>query len=774
MNRPMDLKKIPESLAAFIERRSVLLIILGVLITACLAPGTLRMKTETGFDTMLRPSSVIFNDTREYENEFGAEPMIVLMRAEKGDVEDVFTSPNLRILKEFEQQFSANPNVHSIIGPVAILELAKAEAVEQGLATAEAIGEPVENQPFVRGVLFNPDGSIRDEMKPLVPDGEHVMVNVRPVGDLSHGELSGLVSHMEAFFGDSQHRLENVNDTRVVGEIEMIQEISGSIADNLTWLLGLSMAVMAIILMLMFRVRWNLLSLFMVGLAALWTFGAMGYMGVGLSMTSMTVLPILIGIGIDYSIQFHNRYQEEVLQRKSVRKSIIASIAHTFPVVGIALAATVIGFITLFISEVPMIQDFGKMLAAGVVTSFLIALFLLHGVVYNVDRRLPAQILGKASKSATLLFERLLSVGARAALKYPIPILALAALLGIAGGVVDRWLPSKVDHEELMPQNSGTLRDIKYLRDVTGYEGELRFLVRADNVASPEFLTWMKGFQDQIMGDYSNPGEISMVNSPAKVVADKNGGMIPDEPTQIEAAFEDTLGVYVDQNISKDRKVASLSFGVKHMPMEDVQGVKEHIMESANPPAGVYIGPSGGLAMGAAAVEAMLGRRFLMNLLCMGAVFAVLLFVYRRFTRAMFTILPVGLVIAWVSLCLYIGGVPLNTMSASLGVLVIGIGTEFIVLLLGRYDEERRHRDMTPHDAMVVAISKTGRAIVTTALTTLGGFGVLIVSNFVLVRDFGIATTAGVVLCLITAMVVMPPLVVWWDTRIAHRLPGRL
>ena len=156
------------------------------------------------------------------------------------------------------------------------------------------------------------------------------------------------------------------------------------------------------------------------------------------------------------------------------------------------------------------------------------------------------------------------------------------------------------------------------------------------------------------------------------------------------------------------------------------------------------------------------------------AISVILLIVYRRFTRALFTMIPVGIVIGWVSLSLYLAGIPLNTMSAPLGVLVIGIGTEFIVLLLGRYEEEKKHRDETPHDAMVVAISRTGRAIVTTALTTLGGFAVLIVSNFVMVRDFGIATTFGVVLCLISSLVVMPPLVVWWDTRVAHRLPENL
>jgi len=73
---------------------------------------------------------------------------------------------------------------------------------------------------------------------------------------------------------------------------------------------------------------------------------------------------------------------------------------------------------------------------------------------------------------------------------------------------------------------------------------------------------------------------------------------------------------------------------------------------------------------------------------------------------------------------------------------------------------------------MVMALSKIGRAIVATALTTLGGFGVLIASDFVMIRDFGIATALGVFLCLIITITVMPGLVVWFDTWRGERLSG--
>jgi predicted RND superfamily exporter protein len=101
-------------------------------------------------------------------------------------------------------------------------------------------------------------------------------------------------------------------------------------------------------------------------------------------------------------------------------------------------------------------------------------------------------------------------------------------------------------------------------------------------------------------------------------------------------------------------------------------------------------------------------------------------------------------------------------------VIIIGIGTEFMVLLLGRYNEEKQ-AGLPPRQAMIVASSRIGRAIVTTALTTLGGFGVLIASDFILIRDFGIATVLGVFLSLVSTIVVMPPLIVWLDERIGRR-----
>ena len=111
---------------------------------------------------------------------------------------------------------------------------------------------------------------------------------------------------------------------------------------------------------------------------------------------------------------------------------------------------------------------------------------------------------------------------------------------------------------------------------------------------------------------------------------------------------------------------------------------------------------------------------------------------------------------------MFIMGIPLNPLTSVLGVLMIGICAEYMVLLTGRYEEEKQ-KGLEPAEAMVTAIAKIGRAVVVSSVTTLGGFGVLIASSFVMVSDFGIATVISVLLCVVMTIAVMPGVIVWFD-----------
>jgi hydrophobe/amphiphile efflux-3 (HAE3) family protein len=797
------LRRFTAALARCIGRWPWLIIAVALLLSAAAVPGITLLETETGFAALVSPDSKIAQDNARYQEQFGGEPITILLG---GPLDTIFSTQNLAILADFDKEFSGDERYRAINGPLTVLaaaaeeltgaaqtlesqlalaqEQAAAEArqaaaamgygeAEQEMAAQQAraevlarfqpqieqmqlIGQPsLDNPAFIASVLYDAEGAVSPVMQSFVPDIAHALISVTPRGNMSDQESLQAVTDVEAFF--SSHPLDGVKVT-VASAAKLVDAISNSIGNNIKVLLALSVAVMVLILVFTFRIRWRLLSLLMVGLGALWTFGLMGYLGVPITMATMAVLPILLGLGIDFSIQFHNRYQEEVTRSRTVAGAIVASVSGMFPVVGIALLATIIGFITLYISEVPMIQDFGMMLATGIVISYIVALFLLHSIVYLGDKKIDIKKLKEAASAASGRIERILLRLGKLAINHTLWIFIVAVAFAVGGGIVDHWLPTNTDYEDLMPQSTPALVELREMRQIVGIGGTVRLMVEAGDVTTPVVLSWLKDYGDNALSAHP---EIISASSLATVVSDAAGGAVPTQE-QIDAILAGLSPSYLSQLLSADHKMAGVLFNIEYIPMEETHDLLVLLQEEASPPSGVSISPVGSLALGASTMDALVGARMTMNLICLGAILLVLLVVYRRLGSIIFTIIPVGAVIAWSSLDMYLIGIPLNPLTAVMGVLIIGICTEFMVLLMGRYDEEKGRR-VPPKEAMVTAIAKIGRAITTTALTTLGGFGVLIASSFVMIRDFGIATVVSVLLSLLITITVMPGLIVWYD-----------
>jgi predicted RND superfamily exporter protein len=113
---------------------------------------------------------------------------------------------------------------------------------------------------------------------------------------------------------------------------------------------------------------------------------------------------------------------------------------------------------------------------------------------------------------------------------------------------------------------------------------------------------------------------------------------------------------------------------------------------------------------------------------------------------------------------IFVFSIELSPMTAIGGPLVIAACTEFTSLILLRYVEERR-RGYEPREAVDVAASRTGRAFVVSALTAIAGVAVLSFSSLPLLRDFGRIVAMNVAVALVSALVVLPPMLVWADKR---------
>jgi len=86
--------------------------------------------------------------------------------------------------------------------------------------------------------------------------------------------------------------------------------------------------------------------------------------------------------------------------------------------------------------------------------------------------------------------------------------------------------------------------------------------------------------------------------------------------------------------------------------------------------------------------------------------------------------------------------------------------TEFTSLILLRFVEERGRR-RSPRESMQITASRTGRAFIVSGLTAVAGVAVIATSPWPLLRGFGIIVGLNVLVALLCALVILPPILVW-------------
>ena len=209
--------------------------------------------------------------------------------------------------------------------------------------------------------------------------------------------------------------------------------------------------------------------------------------------------------------------------------------------------------------------------------------------------------------------------------------------------------------------------------------------------------------------------------------------------------------------ITPDHRAATLAFGIRLMPLARQQAVIDYMRSQLHPPAGVTAQLAGLPVLAAQADQALSSssHRLLTLLAGLIAVGLVLALVFRAIGRAVVPMVPIALATGWSALILYLIGIPLNPMSATLGALVIAISTEFSVLLSERFRQERAAgHDLS--EALARTYRSTGAAVLASGVTAIVGFGVLIFSNITMLRDFGFVTLVDLTVSLGGVLLVLP------------------
>jgi hydrophobe/amphiphile efflux-3 (HAE3) family protein len=670
----------------------------------------------------------------------------------------------------------------------------------------------IDDPRFVSSVVFDSrtPGEPKAKFSYLFPSADAALISVRLDPDLSDAERSEAISEIRAAVSQPDFRLRDAS--YVVGGVPVvIHDLAGTLSDEIFVLLGIALAVMALALALFVRPPFRLLPLAIaLGSAAL-TFGLLALLGGSLTLASLAVLPVLIGLSVDYAIQFQARFGESRRGGSSPPRAAVEAAALSGPVIATAGLATGAGFLVLLFWPIPVIRTFGLLLLAGI--AFAFALSLTAGLTIlslspagarrrRSGRRLPGRAAieriraawGRARERGRALGKRVVA----GALANSGRLLVAALVVAVAGWIGGTQTDVDADIRALLPSDVQALEDVEQLEQGTGVSGEIDVTVHADDLTDPAVVAWMADYKQRVLGRAGFTDEAALCIEqeaqlcPSIALPDlfsSEGGV----PSQ--SRIRQVIGLlprYFSQAViapdpdgGKIGDTSVIAFGIKVMPFDQQKDLVDAIRAEIDPPGTEHDPPPGvsasvvGLPVLIADASSSLTRdRYLLTLGGLLAVALVLLAVYRSPRRALIPLVPIFLATGWSAAAIWALGLSLNPMSATLGALVIAIATEFSVLLSARFEEERAG-GASFGDAVRASYATTGAAVLASGLTAIAGFAVLAASGIPLIRDFGIVTVLDLGVALLGVLAVLPAVLVWAEGgfvpagRLADRLRGR-
>ncbi len=729
--------------------------------------GISLLSMETGEHTYIDENSPRGALLSRYSDTYGSNAIMLIF--ETGDVRDVET---LRYIDRLQADISNEQHVEGVSGLVDLLKQGNGGNLPSSSAEVNRIIGQVPPEVVRR----------------YIPSNMMTISVITLQSGLSSSDLKQILGTVRSIVSIS-HPPPGVAVT-TSGEPAFSQEMETAMGSSMGILILAAMVLMVFAVLTLFNhVRYSLLSVMVVAIGLVLTFGFMGLLGIPISMVVIGAFPVLIGIGIDYAVQIHARLDEEI-RHSSLPRAVTTTITKAGPAVLIAMLATSMGFIAMVLGPIPMVGDFGIVCTIGVVSCYLAALVIVPifavlvkyrakkqqgtpgaaGSGQHEDKGEDGPAPGKGKNTSYIeKYDALLGRVAYLVAKNPVPILLAVFLVAGAGFYLDNEVPISADEKTFVPEEMPALQDMNKVTRTMGATSTIPVMVTGADVSRPLTLEWIDNFGEYVV---SHNDKVTGVTSIATLITRYNGGALPGTDAEARQALDSIPGRMKKRYLSGNGETV-LEFSTVDMEIsqaKDLVTILQKDVEWYPPPPGVTVRVTGTLEMFGALMEDISNSKTLMTVLGFAFILAFLLLVYRRI-HAVSPLIPIVAIVGWNGAIMYLLGLDYTPLTAVLGSMTIGVASEYTVLIMERVDEElARGLDILP--AIQTSVQKIGTAITVSGMTTVFGFSALILSEFNIISNFGITTVITVGFSLAGAILIMPAVIVLMYRFEKQRVPA--
>lgn len=766
------LTKLFTFLALSSEERPWLVVTIVALLTIFLVIGISMLKTEFSQESMMPKHYESVQALKTVQDEFGGinyENVLV--------VADDVTSPGIS-----ELLMGLSP-VTLEEGGLEGGQILSVETYLDGLKKmAEAQGQPLPSSDqlgdAVQQFLTTPYAQEQVIGKTVSEDKTATVVKLQLDSYMSQSEMVNIAKHLDKYltseFGAVGAKV------YLSGNASMEKDAMDAMTQQTGMLFIIAILFIMLVLYMTFRrVSDVLLSMFVIVVGIFWLIGLMGWVGITYTMISVAIMPLMLGINIAYAIHILSRYYEEREDGGNVVLSAAISIKTVGVAVFLAAITTVFGFMSFMITDIPPLRDFGIVCMVGIVFSFLLSLTLLPAVIVIRDRRKKEEKLDshlekmkkrrRESRYGAIVDRALVRASMTASHHNWVVAGCVLALIAFAVFATFN-LQEEADARSMRGKDSPSVKASRMLEDYFGAQDADVILVQGD-VLAPENLKAYLKMEDEIAADSRNqPGKEGYFTregniSIADIVANANGGAIPDSEDAVKAVVAE-LGKQMDTRslVSEDGEYALIMIRSATPKSQNDTNTKVKIMRDAFSEMESETGQNAMATGYSVLVADLMGNivptQLQTSLLALVLCLLILVIVFKSFFYGLITLVVVICGMSAELVFLYVMGWPLDIMTVLVASLVIGAGIDFGIHVTHRFREQRYGLEKSLEESVRTTVLHVGRALVAGALTTVGVFGILGISNMEMMRHFGWTTAVGLLAALMGALFVLPSLLV--------------
>ena len=760
-----------ERYARWVVRHRTAVVISVFAITAVLTVGVTRLHIEVNPDRQVPQGHPYIDALNDVYRIFGDKNLVIVgLFPNDGDA---FTPHFLAKLAEVTRRIQnvpgANPalvqslatpqvkDIHGTADGFAVQPVMAGPPVDQ--AEADAIRQRAMSNDTYVGTLVAEDGSAAAvhasfELNAATPDYR----------TLHHAVVATLDESLDGTFS-----------YRLSGPVVFLAQVS-AYSDRMAWLFPIALLVIGLVHYDAFRTFQGLVLPLLTGLlAVLWSLGVMGVMGVALDPLNVMTPILILAVASGHAVQVLKRFYEEYARCHRVNDAVIACVVGVGPVMLAAGTVATLSFWSLATFGTTFIRTFGVFTGLGILSTLVIEMTLIP----SLRSMLPAPSRQEQRKEASgrPLIDRFLGLCATAARTHRRTV-GVGALLFLVGCV---YFARDVVVDTSFKRSFRATDRVRVDDDVINrhFAGTNTLIVLVEgseetSLEEPAIIEAIWELERTLEQDPLVGRAVSYVDyvqrMHAAMTVDRDAGEFPDS-RELVAQY---LFLYSMSGGGDDFDAmldpAHLAAKVRFLVHEDSTKQGEQLIARARQiiaerfPPGYRVRFTGTLASTAAVTEVMVDGK-LRNIAQITAITVVIAAgLLQSVLAGCMVAIPLFFAVMANFGVMGLFGVPLDTATAAISAMAVGIGADYAMYFLFRVREEAAVGDGLDR-AVERALFTSGRAVVFVSSAVATGYATFCLSGFGIHVNLGSLVALAMVISATSTLVLLPALVMATQPR---------